>query len=71
MVYTHHSHRRCDDCGTKHVPNDKDACIETLKERIAQLEADLSEAVREVGAAYKGGMEDGYKERIDEERHAP
>lgn len=39
MVYTHHSHMTCDDCGTKHIPGNSEACIETLKEQIAELEA--------------------------------
>lgn len=45
MVYTHHSHTKCEDCGTRHIPGNTEACIETLKDRITELEEGLKRII--------------------------
>lgn len=39
MVYTHHSHPKCDTCGQKHFPGNTEACLEVLGQRCEDLEA--------------------------------
>ena len=45
MVYTHHSFIACDDCGQRHYPGNKDACIEALQFQMEKMRADIRENV--------------------------
>lgn len=62
MVYTHHSHVTCEDCGTKHIPGNTEACIETLKEQVAELKAGLATVNRII---YAQGAPLGSNEYFD------
>ena len=49
MGYTHHSFTKCDDCGTRHRVGNSTDCIETLKDRIKELE-EVIEVLNEAAA---------------------
>ncbi len=35
MVNIHHCHVKCEDCGYRHTPGNREECVELLKEELA------------------------------------
>ena len=38
MTFTHHSVIKCEDCGERHYPGNREGCIEILKAQIDELQ---------------------------------
>ena len=53
--HCHHAYPLCDECGERHSPNDKDACIECLKLMIWSLVEEGKEIIGQVKEAPKLG----------------
>jgi len=53
MAYTHHSFIACEDCGERHYPGNKEACVETLKIQLEELQVIISDLKRQVEECVK------------------
>lgn len=69
MVFTHHSRVACENCGTKHIPGNTEACIETLKEQVTGLKADNRD-LETANAVLRNKLDAALDRAVEAERFA-